>query len=567
MSENKNDALILADGSTSSSNNSNSTNNIIIQNSTKNQGNTGKSSGKKDQEHKMLLAAAKVRSLAIKCYDEQLPSGWQAVQRVIKDTDVKEFHIIAIRHYRDLKEDVDSPFIESYIKPHYHIIMRCADSSKTIRVRTFMRQLGVYFRPGIDDELWKKRGVETVDDYGKYLLYLTHEDDKSIKAGKEIYDRGELVSNLTPAELDQVRDGYFRLAKGKRKASNDDMADLDEQAYKLGYDLKNFQAWYDNLSFAERSNSKMRVVRESYERGVSKRIEDNPEVLRLCVFIKGAHNSGKTYSSRQALAGYRIKTIEGGGTGKFDDLKPDHDAIIVSDDTCPNLLNVCDNYICRVYRRQRDNPAWTGRFFIVTSNLEFDEWLEECGIKQKRHFDAMHSRFFVCEIRKDKDGRSYLALVSPSTRGSKEEQQERAGMFMDFQSKFNQSIANYRPSEDMIDFDAMIDPAHLTPDKIAHSHIEYTFGALGDFSAWFWDRAFRNNPDATYEEKVDYLKSLTDDEIRKEANQYKEYAVLSYFTVKALRASLENYARDYAIDDFDMEPWIEQEPVNDDSTT
>ena len=66
----------------------------------------------------MLLAAAKVRSLAIKCYDDQLTSGWQAVQRVIKDTDVKDFHIIAIRNYKDLKEDVDSPFIEWHIRNH-----------------------------------------------------------------------------------------------------------------------------------------------------------------------------------------------------------------------------------------------------------------------------------------------------------------------------------------------------------------------------------------------------------------------------------------------------------------
>ena len=31
-----------------------------------------------------------------------------------------------------------------------------------------------------------------------------------------------------------------------------------------------------------------------------------------------------------------------GGSGKFDNLRPDHDCIIIDDDVCPNMLNMCE---------------------------------------------------------------------------------------------------------------------------------------------------------------------------------------------------------------------------------
>lgn len=70
-------------------------------------------------------------------------------------------------------------------------------------------------------------------------------------------------------------------------------------------------------------------------------------MLRLCVFIYGEPNSGKTCTPEKALSGKRYLTVKGGSTGKFDNLRVDHQSIIIADDVCANLLNMTDNYICR----------------------------------------------------------------------------------------------------------------------------------------------------------------------------------------------------------------------------
>ncbi len=90
-----------------------------------------------------------------------------------------------------------------------------------------------------------------------------------------------------------------------------------------------------------------------------------------------------------------------------------------------------DNYITHAYKRNSNNPAWAGRYFVVTSNLTFEEWLEACGIRTRdrynqpsEHMKAMTSRFFVARLKADASGVNHLALKSPSTRGSVDEQWE-----------------------------------------------------------------------------------------------------------------------------------------------
>ena len=115
-----------------------------------------------------------------------------------------------------------------------------------------------------------------------------------------------------------------------------------------------------------------------------------------------------------------------------------------------------DNYVCRAYKRHNNNPAWTGQYFIVTSNYTFDEWLEKCEVED-RHFEAAYSRFYLCEIKQKEDGTNYLALSKPSDRGSLEEQKQRAEMFTEFQERFNQTMAGYHPQSNTYDYSGMID--------------------------------------------------------------------------------------------------------------
>lgn len=409
---------------------------------------------------RILPADAKVNAFAIKCYDEQMPNGWDYVKKCIVATDKQHFHVIAVRHDRDLV--TDGIWKTAVEKPHIHVIIRCVDRKKRIRVRTAMGQLGIVFRPGLDDELWKNHGVETIGNYSGYAVYLTHETDDAIREGKELYDIYELVSNLTVAEILRVRDGYTRVSDGVHKVTTAELEQLDKDAYQLGYEMKNFNAWYNSQPFVIRSNAKMRTIRESYNRGVEVRIEENQELLRVCIYIQGEPNTGKTFAAKAALSGKRVLPVGGGGSGKFDKLRPDHDAIVVDDDICPNLLNMTDNYICHAYKRNSNNPPWAGQYFVVTSNLSFYDWLEKCGIRYQNyngevtaHGKAMKSRFYVCRL-KEENGVNRLALTSPSTRGSIEDQLARLDLFLEFQKRFNEVIAKYNPVSNSIDYSSVL---------------------------------------------------------------------------------------------------------------
>ena len=424
-------------------------------------------------ERHMLGIESKAYSIAIKCYDEQLPYGREHTFNAIQHIDKSKYQIIAIVHDRDTV--TDGIWTVAAVKPHIHIIMRCKNRNERLRIATFMNWLGIYFRPGLDDTLWADHGVETVGNYTGYAVYLTHETPEAIAEAKELYSVDELISNMTKDEVIQVREGYIRVSANAHKVTSDELAALDLDAYNLGHELKNFSQWYNALPFTVRSHAKIKTIRESYERGVESRMEEGRAVTRLCIYIQGPPDSGKTYAAVAALDGKQVLSVGGGGTGKFDRLRPDHDAIVIDDDVCPNLLNMTDNYICRAYKRNSNNPAWAGQYFVVTSNLTFAEWLENSGIRTtdklrnpSPHYIAMWTRFYICEIR-FVNGVAHLALVSSSCRGSAEEQLKRAEMFAEFAGRFNQTIASYTPTTDednIVDLAAMLDPFDIAWDNL-----------------------------------------------------------------------------------------------------
>ena len=519
----------------------------------------------KKNNSRVLPLNGAVYSVAFKFYDEQLKFGWGYTCQCIRSVSLSDYQIIGIRHYKDTYAEEGTFWKPAAEKPHYHVILRCADRKARVRINKVLDMLGIEYRRGYDDELWRNRGVETVDTFPGYTAYLTHETEDAIADGKELYDRSELVSNLTPDEIDEVRQGYLRVSEGARKVTTKNLVDLDYQADNLGYALGDFNSWYNSLPFVVRSHAKMKTIRESYTRGVDTKIAEHNEVLRLCVFIKGLPNTGKTYGSKKALSGKKIHTVEGGGTGKFDDLRPDHDAIIISDDVCPNLINMSDNYICKAYKRGSNNPAWAGNYFIVTSNLTFSEWLESCKINVYKdkdetqfsdHYKALKSRFFVCEIKEGRDGKNYLAVESVCERGTAEEQTQRINMFKDFKEKFDRVISAYVPA-DTTNHDYLIDPEFLPPDRLVQSHPTYAFNVLGRFTEWFWNGQSDYSPwtkankrGAKTDDKIAFVRGLPCADIERAAQGYKDYAILEHFSVDLIRGALEEVLRDYNIDDF-----------------
>lgn len=396
------------------------------------------------KEKKILTLDNQFRTLSIKCYIEQMPEGWEAVRRNIKVMDKSVWQVIGICHDRDpVGDDFWLPSIE---KPHYHIIVRALDGKRP-RVRQVLDALGIVYRPIVDKSLWENHGVETCKKYTHMAVYLTHDTEDAINDGKEQYELEELVSNLTIEEIRQIREGYTRVSESLEKVTPRMLAELDEAAYKLGYELGDFDAWYGSQTFNVRSNAKMRTVRESYDRGINKRLESGERVARLCVFIQSPENKGKSHAARYALEklGKRYLDVSGQGTGKFDNLKVTHDAIIVDDDACgKHLLNLADTTYTRVYRRNKNNPVWAGDYLIVTSNLSFDDWLWTCGIYDKAQVRAARSRFYICELTKPKElERDVLYCTSRADRGGDDYLAELDEKYMTFKEYFNESLAAY----------------------------------------------------------------------------------------------------------------------------
>lgn len=453
-------------------------------------------SGKR-KTSRVLYPDSKTRTIAIKCYEEQMPFGLMFVGQAIRKIDKKKLQIILYIHNRDIREDSDI-FVPSIEKPHAHIIARGVNKYE-FYVKSFMSWIGIYFRD-IDKQLWANRGVETCGDFTDYAVYGVHQTKKAIDdGGKFTYDleecyqnglniknnsdidnmNGLIFSNLTLDEIKQVFEGYVRVEEGSKKLTQAELIQLDADLFELGYNFGDLEDFIDAQPFNVRSHAKRKTLEESYYRGVNKRLREVKQshtgLNRLCVFIQGGPGTGKTYASVHAFAGKRILQVEGGGSGKFDDLKPSTEVVCVNDDVIPNALNICDDYPCKVYRRNSNNQVWTGRYLIVTSNLSFRAWLEKCHIDVNEHYDAMYSRFFHCHIEKY-NGKNMLKLDDIIHRGDATKVQQLINDFADFQDSFNAIITNYVPANfstlDMSRLNASL-PTLSDKDIEKQQHIEY----------------------------------------------------------------------------------------------
>lgn len=216
----------------------------------------------------------------------------------IKATNPKDFQVLAIRHDRD--EMTDGIWAVANVKPHWHVIVQLTDQSRRIRVKQILAGLGIVYRQGLDDDLWKEHGVETIGNFAGYAGYLTHETAEAIRDAKERYDISEIVSNLTSEEIQQVREGFIRVSE-KRKLTQEDLITLDREAYDCGYALKTLEDWFADQPFNVRSAAKLKVITEHYYHGVEARIREHVEVKRVCIYIQGAPNRGRTYAAEHAL--------------------------------------------------------------------------------------------------------------------------------------------------------------------------------------------------------------------------------------------------------------------------
>ncbi len=89
-----------------------------------------------------------MRTLSIKCYDEQLMGTWEEASERIRNIDSQLYQVIAIRHDQDY--DHNDIWEASVEKPHYHIIMRVTGRN-AISISAWLRMVGVEYRKELDD--------------------------------------------------------------------------------------------------------------------------------------------------------------------------------------------------------------------------------------------------------------------------------------------------------------------------------------------------------------------------------------------------------------------------------
>lgn len=416
-----------------------------------------------------LTMMSNVKTCAIKCYDEQLGISWSEFKERVAQINKDEWEINAIAHDADyLKNDIHNPDKE---KVHYHILIRRKDNTAR-ELKQYLSLLGINFRPGEDDGLFKQDGVTTVGSWAKYSLYLIHETEQAIKDGKKPYRVEDMVSTLSYDELIKLLGGEKHRVNGI-KMTNELGDEIAKEAYKVGKNLKDFEVWFDELPYNVRiRNADVKEWKRMYNRGMEETLTDpnKTAINKLCIFISGPANVGKSYASRYALGNKKILDVSGQKTGKFDSLNSSIDAIMIDDDTSSNLLQLCDNRICKLYRRNSDNRLFCGDTVVVTSNLTFFQWYCKCNNivretekdlrpEEKDTYYATKSRFYICEIKEghcDTDdyykGRHVLWMSSPSTRGTEKDQLERREKFIDFYNRFNECMQSYIKNSSLVDY-------------------------------------------------------------------------------------------------------------------
>lgn len=351
----------------------------------------------------------------------------------VKAVDPLKYWVIGIVHDRDYNsDDFWQPSIE---KPHIHINGKAL--CKSFHLCTWFKLLGIELRVGIDDvSFFNGYGLRSISDreddkeygnrFSRAVNYLTHDTDKAKMDGKTQYDVKDLFTNLTDEEIVAIRKGTrpatLSTAELKRIC-----ADLDKQAYDIGYSLRDFNDWWAEQMYSIRTRATDRkAIQESYNRGLHARINLREDFDKLVLIISSPANCGKTETAKRTLValGYDehdICYITTTGNGKYDSIHTYSRALVVDDVHGSSMLSLCDSRICELAARNY-NRVFTGDIIIILTNKAPDTYLRDClgdkdNTNRETHFEAARSR--CCSVCISiKDNSPYFHPVQYSYRGN-----------------------------------------------------------------------------------------------------------------------------------------------------
>ena len=119
---------------------------------------------------------------------------------------------------------------------------------------------------------------------------------------------------------------------------------------------------------------------------------------------------------------------------------------------------MCDDRITQAYRRNSNNPYWTGEVFVVTSNKSFLDWCADSGLtvyefdrkNPTEHAEAMKTRFLEYKVNKIEDiNQIQFTGDLKDLRGEPKVKQQKLDVANKIISLANKIMAEYVPSEDV----------------------------------------------------------------------------------------------------------------------
>jgi hypothetical protein len=361
-------------------------------------------------------------------------------RRIRKES--SDYIAILVKHDRD--EVTDGVWEVATAKPHYHLLFKIRDYNKRQKARTVLNRLGVQFDKERDEDLIKGGGLEVPEHFENYAKYLLHNTSQAKKDNKYMYSISDLVMNIGVGEYIEMTAYSHSKVRLSSKEVDEFVRNAIATMEKAGMSFRDWETLYDELPLdVKRSGTDVAILKKKFDFGLRKGIENYGILPKVNIYLKGIANSGKSFASLTVLRRRgRVHEITGGKTGKFDSMSPDKSCLLVDDNTVSDPLNLFDFKPAMTYRRGSGNAVCMATTNIVTSNLEFSDWLLDCGVDtddgnfwkdddgkyhrkvKQGHWDAMVSRFNEVHVRLSPIGNGMyyheFYVKRYATRGSKD---------------------------------------------------------------------------------------------------------------------------------------------------
>lgn len=365
-----------------------------------------------ENEFRPLSMGKSAKTMAVKCYIEQLPDGEVGLIDAIHSLSPDEYFVVAIKHDKGGKD-------------HWHVLIKGANRDKGINVSSMLKKLKIQFRDGIDDALLKNHGVETTGNFVNYAVYLLHKTVEAKRAGKVPYDVSEFITNLPPDELQRLLDGY---SITKKKLKPIEYPIILENARKAGYELRDVDDFIKSLNILGLHPTKENGIRNAYLNGAKQRMRENKKMYRLFIEIAYIFDEDYErifYAADKALEDIQNRLIATDGVPLM--LNPSIEAIV----TLPVGYDsgLYNDFICEVGKPTVvEKTIWAGNTIVIVNKVE--------------DFNAsrvLKTNFFNCTLRKNRLRCDY----PPDTMLPSEEVMRLSKEYKKFRDRFNDAMAEF----------------------------------------------------------------------------------------------------------------------------